>query len=418
MAALNELRTGTLGVAGIAFFVIAAAAPLTAMAGGAPVAMLLGNGSGVPGAYVLVVLILLVFAAGYTAMARHHTNTGAFYSFITHGIGPRAGRVAAVIALLAYNSMQIGLYGLFGAAVSGLLGGPWYLYSFGALILIAFLGYRQVDLSMKVLAALVLAEFAIVLVLDAVIFERHDLSLEPFSPSALVQGALPIALLFNFASFVGFEATAIYGEEARSPRTTVPRATYLALLVIGVFYTLTTFLLVNAAGDVSAFVASLPDPTQFLFSISDDHLGGDWTAAMRILFVTSVFAALLAFHNAVARYVFALGRDGLLPSAMSRTHPRFQSPHHGSLAQSALAAVVVGLFVVSGQDPVLALFAWLTNLGTLGVVILMSATSVAVALFFRGRREGVWRTLVAPIVSAVLLAGVAVVTVLNFSLLV
>ena len=53
-------------------------------------------------------------------MARHHTSTGAFYSFVTRGLRQPAGGAAAMIALLGYNAMQIGLYGLFGAAASGL----------------------------------------------------------------------------------------------------------------------------------------------------------------------------------------------------------------------------------------------------------------------------------------------------------
>ena len=85
----HQLRHGRLGVFAVAFFVISAAAPLTAMAGGAPVAMLLGNGPGIPPAYVVVSLILLIFSVGYTAMARHHTSTGAFYSFVARGSGNR-----------------------------------------------------------------------------------------------------------------------------------------------------------------------------------------------------------------------------------------------------------------------------------------------------------------------------------------
>ena len=81
----QQLRHGRLGVFAVAFFVISAAAPLTAMAGGAPVAMLLGNGPGIPLAYVVVSVILLIFAVGYTDMARHHTSTGAFYSFVSEG---------------------------------------------------------------------------------------------------------------------------------------------------------------------------------------------------------------------------------------------------------------------------------------------------------------------------------------------
>ena len=159
----------------VAFFVISAAAPLTAMAGGAPVAMLLGNGPGIPPAYVVVSLILLIFSVGYTAMARHHTSTGAFYSFVARGLRQPAGGAAAMIALLGYNAMQIGLYGLFAAAAAGFLSDnlginlPWWIYAFIAMAIIAVLGYRQVDLSVKVLSILVSLEFLIVLILDAAI---------------------------------------------------------------------------------------------------------------------------------------------------------------------------------------------------------------------------------------------------------
>jgi amino acid transporter len=171
----HQLRHGRLGVFAVAFFVISAAAPLTAMGGGAPVAMLLGNGPGIPLAYVVVSLLLLIFAVGYTAMARHHTSTGAFYSFVSHGLRQPAGGAAAMIALLGYNAMQIGLYGLFAAAAAGFVSEnlgidmQWWVYAVIGMAIIAVLGYRQVDLSVKVLAILVSLEFLIVLILDAAI---------------------------------------------------------------------------------------------------------------------------------------------------------------------------------------------------------------------------------------------------------
>jgi len=221
----------------VAFFVISAAAPLTAMAGGAPVAMLLGNGPGIPLAYVVVSLILLIFAVGYTAMARHHTSTGAFYSFVSRGLRQPAGGAAAMIALLGYNAMQIGLYGLFAAAAAGFFSDnlgitlPWWVYALIAMAIIAVLGYRQVDLSVKVLAILVSLEFLIVLILNAAILIKGGqggtapLTLAPFTWASFTSGSVAIALLFNFASFIGFEATTIYSEEARDPQRTVPRAT-------------------------------------------------------------------------------------------------------------------------------------------------------------------------------------------------
>jgi amino acid transporter len=348
----HQLRKGSLGVLGIAFFVISAAAPLTAMAGGAPVAMLLGNGAGIPFAYVIVAVLLLIFAVGYTAMARHHTSTGAFYSYVARGLGQRAGGIAALIALLGYNAMQIGLYGLFGAAASGFMEAqfgvawPWWSYVLIAGVIIGFLGYRQVDLSVKVLGVLVAAEFLIVVVLDlAVIIKGGQgggagLSMSSFSMDSLMSGSLAIALLFNSASFIGFEATTIYSEEARDPKRTVPRATYAAVLTIGLFYTVTTWLMVNAQGAdglVDHIGGLTPDPTAFLFEISGIYLGELPTTIMTVLFATSVFAALLAFHNAVARYFFALGREGLLPTPLGHTHKIHLSPHKGSVSSRSRA---------------------------------------------------------------------------------
>lgn len=431
----QELRRGTLGVFGIVFFVISAAAPLTAMAGGAPVAMVLGNGPGLPAAYVVVVLVLLVFAVGYTTMARHHVSTGAFYSYIARGLHKQAGGAAAYIALLAYNAMQIGLYGLFGVAANQFvtsqfhLNLPWWVYVYVAVAVIAILGYRQIDVSVKVLSVLVAAEFAIVFGIMAVIvangghYGTAGLSLAPFSWTSLLHGSLAIALLFNFASFVGFEATAIYSEEAKEPIKTVPRATYTSIIVIGGFYTVGTWLIINAAGigNIPATIAELDDPTEFLFTITDAYIGHGYTTVMHILFVTSVFAALLAFHNAVARYTFALGREGLLPVAAGTTHPRHQSPHIGSVGQTIVAAVVLTAFVVAGADPVLKLFSWLTNLGTLAVLTLMCLCSVSVIAFFRrnpGFESSVIRTFIAPTAAAIALAAVAGYATAKFGLLI
>ena len=432
----HQLRRGTLGVLGVAFFVVSAAAPLTAMAGGAPVAMLLGNGPGIPAAYVVVSLILIIFSVGYTAMARHHTSTGAFYSYVARGLKQPAGGAAAIIALLGYNAMQIGLYGLFGAAASGFfsdvlgLNVPWWVFVFVAMAIIGVCGYRQVDLSAKILAVLVSLEFLIVLVLDVAILIKGGegggapLTATPFTPASFLSGSVAIALLFNFASFIGFEATTIYSEEAKDPKRTVPRATFLAVLTIGFFYTLTTWLMVEGQGaaGLQEYIAGLtPDPTAFLFELSATYIGGTLTTVMSLLFISSVFAALLAFHNAVARYLYALGREGLVPAALGRTHKIHLSPHVGSLSQTVLAVIIVLLFVITAQDPVLALFTWLTQLGTLAIIVLMAIASFAVVAFFaanRGLDNNPLRTTVAPIVGGLAMTAVAIYAASQFGLLI
>lgn len=407
-APANRLRSNSLGVGAITFMVISAAAPLTAVAGGTPLGMLMGNGAGFAGTYLIVTLLLLLFAVGYVTMARHVGNAGAFYAYAARGLGGLVGGAAALVAILSYNAMQIGVMGLLGAATAGLFAGwgidlPWWVWSLLAIAAVAVLGYRQVDLSAKILTVLVLAEYAVVIILDLVILGTggdSGLSMAPFSWDQITSGAPAIAILFCFAAFIGFEATTIYAEEARDPKVTVPRATYLSVLLIGVFYTVTAWLMAVGAGvdKLLPTLQGLQDPTTFLFGLSDRYAGTLLSQAMGILFVSSLFAGVLAFHNAVARYIYVAGREKLLPETLGVTHAAHQSPHMGSVVQTVLAVLVVGLFAVLGLDPVLALFSWLTNVGTLGVIVLMAAASLSVVMFFRANPvvESVVKTTILP----------------------
>jgi amino acid transporter len=428
--AANQLRKGALGVGAVTFFVISAAGPLVAIAGGAPIGMLLGNGPGMPGAYLITLLILLLFAVGYCALARHVTNAGAFYAFAARGLGGVAGGATSMIALVGYNTMQIGLYGLFGSAAQALfqqvgINLPWWVYCYVAMASIAVFGYRQVDLSAKVLSVLVACEYVCVLILDVAIMHKGGdagLTAAPFAPSNVFGMSPSIGLVFCFACFVGFEATTIYGEEAKDPKRTIPLATYFSILLVGGFYMLSSWCMVNGEGVLKlvGFLGGLPDPTRFLFLLADRYVGHWLSLVMSVLFVTSVYAGLLAFHNSVARYFYAMGREGLLPDHFGKTHVVHQSPHTGSVAQTVIAAVVIGIFAVAQLDPVLALFSWLTNVGTLGVITLMAIASFAVPAFFHrnpGASEGVFSSYIAPVIAGVLLIAVLILIVTHFDLL-
>jgi amino acid transporter len=427
----DRLRRNVLGVAAVTFFVVSAAAPLTAVAGGYPIAMLFGNGAGVPAAVVVVTLILLLFSVGYTTMARHIANAGSFFAFTTRGLGGMAGGAAAYVAILAYNTMQIGLLGLFGAVTGATLSGlfgidlPWWVWSLIAMAIIAILGYRQIDLSAKVLAVLVIAEYIAVLILDVSILGAggaEGINFTSFTPGAFFSGSTTIGMLLCFAAFMGFEATTIYSEEAKDPKRTVPRATYLSVLLIGVFYALSTWCMVLATGpdQLLPTLQGLQDPTSFVFGLSDQFANSTLTTIMSLLMITSVFAALLAFHNAAARYFYVLGREGLLPGGLGKTHATHQSPHLGSTLQTFLAVIVLLIFVVTGQDPVLALFTWLTNVATLSVIVLMALASFSVVAFFRrsqGLESSGFKTILAPLAAGIILAIIAVLVVVHFDAL-
>lgn len=423
----NRLRSNSLGVGAITFMVISAAAPLTVVASVIPLAMLLGNGVGATGAFLASTIVLLLFAVGYVAMSRHAGNAGGFYAMTTRGLGGRAGGAISMIAILSYNCMQIGVQGLVGVFAAGTFGMlgidlPWYIWSFISIALVAVLGYRQVDLSARILMVLVALEFAIVLVLlAAILFSggAAGLSLAPFSWENFTSGSPALALLFCFASFVGFEATVLYSEEARDPKTSIPQATYLSVLLIGVFYVVSTWLLTVGEGvdTVMATIGGLADPTTFTFVLAERYVGSTFATIMSILLLSSAFAAVLAFHNGVARYKYVSGREGLLPEALGVTHDVHKSPHVGSVVQTVLAVVVVGLFAAFGMDPLLQLFTWLSMLGTLGIIGMMAITSAAILGFFMtdDRGEGALKTKLLPILSGGILAWLFVYIFMNFS---
>src|ERR1700733_127355 len=108
-AVSRALASDRLGIPAVLFFVLAGVAPLTVAAGVIPSAFATTGLTGIPAAFIVVAVILAVFAVGYVAMTRHITNSGAFYAFISRGLGKTAGVAAALIAVLAYNFLQVGL---------------------------------------------------------------------------------------------------------------------------------------------------------------------------------------------------------------------------------------------------------------------------------------------------------------------
>ena len=110
----HGLKQNSLGVPSIFFYIIAAASPLTVVVALFPIIIGSGNGVGMPGAFVIAAVVLMIFAVGYVAMSRHVTNAGAFYAYVTLGLGRIAGLGSAFLAIFAYNAIQAGLYGGFG----------------------------------------------------------------------------------------------------------------------------------------------------------------------------------------------------------------------------------------------------------------------------------------------------------------
>ncbi|NMO03034.1 APC family permease [Gordonia sp. TBRC 11910] len=424
----SSLR-GSIGVAGIVFLVIAAAAPLTAVAGSLPVMIAIGNGAGAPMAYIIAAVVLLIFSVGYAAMSGSVTDTGAFYAYVRKGLGRSAGLGGAGLALLAYTTIQAAIYGLAASTLQGVVvkfGGPdlpWWLWAGVLMAIVGVLGYRSIDLGAKVLGVLLVAEIALIVALSVGVLIKggaHGIDFVSFTPHAFFSGSPGIALMFAIGSFVGFEATAIYGEEAKNPKRTVPIATYVAVITIGVLYAVASWAVVLAFGSDKVAEAAQSDTADLTFTAATKFLGSVASDIMMVMLVTSLFAALLAFHNAIARYIFALSRTGFAPKRLMNVHPKHGSPHEGSILQTISAFILVGAFAVANADPVLQLFTWMAGVAIVAILALMVLTSVAIIAYFRRTDSDNrwWHTKIAPALGTIGLVGITALVIANFTTLI
>lgn len=410
----SGLRRNRLGVMGVAFFVIAAVAPMAAIVGGSPV-VFAAAGPGTPAVFILAALLFAVFSVGYVTMSRYISNAGGFVTYIARGLGPRAGAAAAGATVLCYVTLMCALWSQYGVFAEQLVAErlgvavPRLVLLLVSVLVVTALTARGVDVSLRVLGVVLVLEVLVFVVLDVAILGHgggsSGASVSGFSPDAIFTPGLGVAFLFCVSCFTGFEATVVFSEEAKTPRRTIPRAAYMSIAFIGVFYAFTTWCLSNAAGlDVVQQEAGdkLAAGT-FVPDLAAEYVGGWFASTLNVLVVTSFLGMLIGFHNLFARYVFALGRAGFFPATVGRTTARNSTPATAALSIGVVLIVVLGGFEAAGADPIGTTYFWLLALGTAALIAVLVCTCVAIVVFFSrtGTGEGVWRTKVAPIIALV-----------------
>ena len=123
---------------------------------------------------------------------------------------------------------------------------------------------------------------------------------------------------------------------------------------------------------------------------------------MSILVLSSLFAGLFAVQNAVSRYLFAMGRGGVLPARLGTVNGR-GAPSNASMVTSAISGLVIVIFAVFQLDPVLNLFFWFSGLAVVAIVLIEILVCVAVIAYFRKNRgnENIFQTMIAPVLAII-----------------
>ncbi|GAB2572112.1 APC family permease [Leucobacter ruminantium] len=414
----------------IVLMVTAAAAPLVVVSTYIPLSIANGAGMTVPITYLTATLILLVFTVGFAQMAKRITASGAFYNFTTQGLGKPVGLGAGMTVMIGYSMISAAIQGGFGFFAAQLLKNylnvdvPWWVCSIASLILMFVLAYFRVTLTGRILGIALGLEVAVVFVVATMTIVSGGAQgqmLETFNPAGWAAApAVGIGFFFAFWSWIGFETTAIYGEETADPKKSVPKATYIAVITLGVFYTFAAYAGVVGFGDQSPEQASnLID--QYFFVLADMYTWPFMHVIMDFLVVTGFFACSFAFFNNAARYFFSMGRDGILPSQVGRTHPVHKSPYVANGLQAIIAIAVVVIFALIGADPVIHLGGWLPIFCTLSIILVQALVSLAVIRYFNREKRRTatdwWKTFIAPLIGFVAQAVVMYLLVINLPFL-
>jgi amino acid transporter len=418
---VQKLHKHAVGLWGVLFLTLTGAAPISAMLFNTPIMVGYGEGRYAPSAFVFAGVVLVIFAVGYVAMARKKTTAGGFYSFISYGLGREIGMGMGFASVVAYSVFEASLCGGFAFFANAKLASfginiAWPWLALFMIILISLLTYFDIRLSTIIFGIGLVAEFIILMLFDVFLFAKGHVSMSAINPlevlkgfpahGALVAGAAGIGVFFAFWCFVGFEMAPNYGEESRDPKRIVPRALYISVIGLAIFYTLTSWApLAGYSSTHAAVTAAQTNAANFYFVPATKYAGKWMASILSYLIITGSFACGMAFHNTTARYLYSLGREGLLPKPLGKTHHRWHSPHVASITQSVIAALIVGGFAlfVGSNDPstqaYLQLYGLMAIMGVIVILVAQALVSASVIFYYERHEKDEthwWRTRLAP----------------------
>jgi amino acid transporter len=380
------------------------------------------SGAATPFVYLACLVAILITASGVMAMAARLPSAGAFYTYVTRGLGPRAGFVTGGLMFVAYALLPPAEIGLIGSYAQGVLSSdfgieiPWWIIGLIPAIAMIALAYEGIASSIRVALVLFVAEVIVVVVIAVIVVAKggaNGLTLEPLSPSASPNGLSGLMTGFVFAalSFVGFEGAATLSEEVRTPKRTVPRAILLSTLLVGLIYVFCIWAEVNGLGIEKANALTGSDtPWNSLAATF-----APWISPFIIIAsISSMFAVMVNSNNGIIRIFYAMGREGLLPRWLAHVDSKRQTPTNAVLVQGAFSIIVAlgvgavagGLTSTSGGSNVYGYLGFLLTLGILPVYVL---TNLA-AMRFLYKGEGFnWLThLVLPALGALMMTALLI----------
>lgn len=387
-------------------------------------------GRGVPLAFLLATIGVLLVAYGFVRLTQQFHHAGSVYAFVGVTLGARAGVFSGLALMGTYvfyacvTSMAAGIFGAsflqsIGVLPSGdvsptvqfaigfiALAGAWFLA-----LVPARQGTRTLLIVEGVTVALIIVTVVVILIklLSGSAPAGQTFSLSVFSPTEGTSlSALATGAVFGFLSFAGFEAAATLGEEARDPRRDIPRAILGVAIFGGIYFVIVTAVEVMGFGTGADGIKAFTSSGSLLGDLGSQYIGAWIGDLITIGAAVSAFGCCLACLVGASRLLFALGRDNrstpLLGSA-ARVSSRYGTPSGALAIVTIAAAVIIVVWAIAANAKAFDVFVGSGVIGTLILLVAYAlATIGAVKFLFFGSKPRVPRyEIVIPILALLVL---------------
>lgn len=419
---------GNMGVFALAMTALAFVAPLGGCSGALPAFLSLG-GSGTTLIFLIVSIILILFSVGFTKMGSVMARPGGFYAYVTDGLGKRMGFVTAGMASVGYVLVALWAPPLFAIMVNNFIGNvfgmqplPWVVWAILITVLVMVFSYHRIDLSAKVMVIVMALEAIAVIIFDIFCFLKGmPINGSAAMPTGIVEnGQFGAAVLMVLGAFFGFEAVVIFREETKDPEKTMPRAVFTTVILLGVFWCITSWAYIAYWGNDNIEMMA----NEHMGTIFNDTLMAITSKivmdVVSVFAMISVFASQLAITNTANRYWYSLGVDGVLPKVYGQAHPKHNSPYAAALTIGIIHCILMIVFYIAQPDAPDLIYPMFSGTGTFFVTVNLFLAALAIPVYFAKNKIAgvtVWQSLICPIISAIAIAIIMVLAVIHFEAL-
>ncbi len=343
-----------------------------------------GNGSWL--AYLFGTVMLLFVALNLNQFARRSSSSGSMYAYTSRGLGPTAGGIAGWCLIWAYLFISIaGLTGFtnFANVILGMMhvqAPPILLFAICAGIA-WYVAYKDIQVSTLLMLFLEGISVALILILAAVVLFHHGIPVDKdqLTLKGTSFSSMGFGVVVAIFSLVGFECATAFGDEAKNPLKTIPKAVIWSLVATGLFFVLVTYMEVYGTKGYKTTLDQLTAPLNDLADIA--HIG--WLKIpISLGAMISFFSLSLSCLNAGSRILYPMGKHGVFHTAVGQSHDTHRTPH---IAVTVMAALmfVVATGLILWHNVVVDVFGFAGTFGAFGFLFAYFLITIATPAYLK-----------------------------------